>query len=269
MTTRIDIPVRARATGAFPLLIDVRTPDGRRSLSTSRYTVRSTAVSGVGLLLSVGAGVFLTVWWARHWRRTRRSRKLIAEPHRPPRHGPSTGRQRPASRFAPMPVRIVTDSSCDLTDEEVAKHGVEVVPLSIRFGEDEYEDRSELSVEDFYAKLADASVLPETAAPAPGQVRGRVPSPAAGRRRRGRVHQPQQRAVGHDAVRAERRQGARGRARRPGRRLALDHLGPRHPGDARGGGGGRRRVGRRRGRAGGGPRRRAPTCSARSTRSTT
>jgi Family of unknown function (DUF6049) len=78
VTTRIDIPVRARATGAFPLLIDVRTPDGQRSLSTSRYTVRSTAVSGVGLLLSVGAGVFLTVWWARHWRRTRRSRKLIA-----------------------------------------------------------------------------------------------------------------------------------------------------------------------------------------------
>ena len=68
-----------------------------------------------------------------------------------------------------MPVRIVTDSSCDLTDEEVAEHGVEVVPLSIRFGEDEYEDRSELSVEEFYAKLADASVLPETAAPAPGK----------------------------------------------------------------------------------------------------
>jgi DegV family protein with EDD domain len=68
-----------------------------------------------------------------------------------------------------MPVRIVTDSSCDLTDEEIAKHGVEVVPLSIRFGDDEYEDRTELSVEQFYAKLADAAVLPETAAPAPGK----------------------------------------------------------------------------------------------------
>ena len=68
-----------------------------------------------------------------------------------------------------MPVRIVTDSSCDLTDQEVAEHGVEVVPLSIRFGDDEYEDRSELSVDEFYAKLADASVLPETAAPAPGK----------------------------------------------------------------------------------------------------
>ena len=68
-----------------------------------------------------------------------------------------------------MPVRIVTDSACDLTDDEVAQHGIEVVPLSIRFGDDEYEDRSELSVDDFYAKLAASSVLPETAAPAPGK----------------------------------------------------------------------------------------------------
>ncbi|MFL6204260.1 MAG: DUF6049 family protein [Acidimicrobiales bacterium] len=90
-TTRIDIPVRARATGAFPLLIDVRTPDGRRSLSTSRYTVRSTAVSGVGLLLSVGAGAFLIVWWARHWRRTRRSRKLVAANAHPAAQEPAAG----------------------------------------------------------------------------------------------------------------------------------------------------------------------------------
>lgn len=68
-----------------------------------------------------------------------------------------------------MVVRIVTDSSCDLTDEEVASHGIEVVPLSIRFGEEEFEDRTELSVEAFYEKLAASAVLPETAAPAPGK----------------------------------------------------------------------------------------------------
>ena len=77
-TTRVDVRVRSRATGAFPLIIEVRTADGLRTLTTSRYTVRSTAVSGVGLALSVGAGLFLVVWWARHWRRTRRSRRLIA-----------------------------------------------------------------------------------------------------------------------------------------------------------------------------------------------
>ncbi len=65
-------------------------------------------------------------------------------------------------------VRIVTDSSCDLTAEEAAALRVEVVPLSIRFGDEEYVDREELSIEDFYAKLATSDVLPETAAPSPG-----------------------------------------------------------------------------------------------------
>jgi DegV family protein with EDD domain len=68
-----------------------------------------------------------------------------------------------------MVVRIVTDSSCDLTDDEVATHGIEVVPLSIRFGQEEFEDRTDLTVEAFYDKLAASSVLPETAAPAPGK----------------------------------------------------------------------------------------------------
>ncbi|MFP5254646.1 MAG: DegV family protein [Acidimicrobiia bacterium] len=68
-----------------------------------------------------------------------------------------------------MAVRIVTDSSCDLTDALVSAHGIEVVPLTIRFGDEELEDRTELSVEGFYEKLAASSVLPETAAPAPGK----------------------------------------------------------------------------------------------------
>ncbi|MET0727260.1 MAG: DegV family protein [Acidimicrobiales bacterium] len=68
-----------------------------------------------------------------------------------------------------MAVRIVTDSSSDLTDEEIDAHGIEVVPLSIRFGSEEFEDRTDLSVEAFYDKLAASSVLPETAAPAPGK----------------------------------------------------------------------------------------------------
>ena len=65
-------------------------------------------------------------------------------------------------------VRIVTDSSCDLSAEEAAALGVEIVPLSIRFGNEEYVDREELSVEDFYAKLRTSDSLPETAAPSPG-----------------------------------------------------------------------------------------------------
>lgn len=67
-----------------------------------------------------------------------------------------------------MPVRIVTDSSADLAADEVARLGVEVVPLSIRFGTDEYTDGVDLSVAEFYEKLASSAELPETSAPAPG-----------------------------------------------------------------------------------------------------
>ncbi len=67
-----------------------------------------------------------------------------------------------------MAVRVVTDSASDLTDELAAELDVEVVPLSIRFGDEEYVDRRDLSPEAFYAKLASSSVLPETAAPSPG-----------------------------------------------------------------------------------------------------
>ena len=80
-TTRLDISVRARASGRFPLDVTVTSPDGALTLTTVDYRVQSTAVSGVGLMLSVGAAIFLLGWWARHWRRTRRSAKLVASSH--------------------------------------------------------------------------------------------------------------------------------------------------------------------------------------------
>jgi len=67
-----------------------------------------------------------------------------------------------------MTVRIVTDSACDLPDEVCHELGIEVVPLTIRFGEREYVDRRELSVEAFWRELQASPVLPETAAPSVG-----------------------------------------------------------------------------------------------------
>jgi DegV family protein with EDD domain len=65
-----------------------------------------------------------------------------------------------------MGIRIVTDSSCDLPAEVVAKHNITVVPLTIRFGEEEFQT---ISPKDFWAKCAASPTLPETAAPSPGQ----------------------------------------------------------------------------------------------------
>jgi len=67
-----------------------------------------------------------------------------------------------------MTVRIVTDSACDLSDEELATWGIGMVPLSIRFGNDEFVDRTELPTDEFYRRLASSTDLPETAAPSPG-----------------------------------------------------------------------------------------------------
>ena len=67
-----------------------------------------------------------------------------------------------------MPVRIVTDSACDLPEPICEELGIEVVPLTIRFGEREYVDRKELSTEAFWRELASSSVLPETSAPSVG-----------------------------------------------------------------------------------------------------
>jgi DegV family protein with EDD domain len=66
-------------------------------------------------------------------------------------------------------IGIVTDSSCDLPDDLVASLGIEVVPLSIRFGDDELIDREQLTTAEFWARCATTQELPSTAAPAPGR----------------------------------------------------------------------------------------------------
>ena len=67
-----------------------------------------------------------------------------------------------------MTVRIVTDSSCDLSAADIERYQITVVPLTIRFGDEEFIDGQGLSAEDFYKKMATSDELPATAAPAPG-----------------------------------------------------------------------------------------------------
>jgi DegV family protein with EDD domain len=68
-----------------------------------------------------------------------------------------------------MTVRIVTDSACDLPQDVADELGIEIVPLFIRFDDDELVDREQLSTSEFWARCASSSVLPSTAAPAPGR----------------------------------------------------------------------------------------------------
>jgi DegV family protein with EDD domain len=65
-------------------------------------------------------------------------------------------------------IRVVTDSSCDLPQGLVDALRIEIVPLTIRFGSEEFVDREELSTDEFWRRLETSKVLPETAAPSAG-----------------------------------------------------------------------------------------------------
>ena len=57
------------------MLMTVTTPGGLKIGNTTQIKVRSTFVSGVGVFLTVGAIVFLAIWWGWdiHRRRKKRS----------------------------------------------------------------------------------------------------------------------------------------------------------------------------------------------------
>jgi DegV family protein with EDD domain len=67
-----------------------------------------------------------------------------------------------------MAIRVVSDSACDLPPALCEELGIEIVPLTIRFGADELVDRVELTTAAFWDRLARSTVVPETAAPSVG-----------------------------------------------------------------------------------------------------
>ena len=67
-----------------------------------------------------------------------------------------------------MTVKVVTDSSSDLPDDLAAQLNIAIVPLSVRFGNEEFVDRKDLTAAEFWARCDASPTLPETAAPAPG-----------------------------------------------------------------------------------------------------
>jgi DegV family protein with EDD domain len=67
-----------------------------------------------------------------------------------------------------MTVAVVTDSAADLSASLREREGIAMVPLSVRFGEDTWQDQVDLDAASFWAKLARAETLPRTAAPSPG-----------------------------------------------------------------------------------------------------
>ncbi len=66
-----------------------------------------------------------------------------------------------------MALRIVTDSLSDITGSLTDELGISVVPVYVRFGEQVYKDRIEITTDEFYYKLTHDSVWPSTTQPTP------------------------------------------------------------------------------------------------------
>lgn len=67
-----------------------------------------------------------------------------------------------------MPIKIVTDSTCDLPQQVIDELEITVVPCYINFPEKSYLDGVEITRKEFYEKLPDYNPPPTTSAPAIG-----------------------------------------------------------------------------------------------------
>ena len=70
-----------------------------------------------------------------------------------------------------MTVRVVSDSTCDIPASLVSELGISLVPLTVRFGDEEFLDGMDITSEQFFKRLQREQATPSTAAPAPGQFR--------------------------------------------------------------------------------------------------
>lgn len=68
-----------------------------------------------------------------------------------------------------MGIRIITDSTSDITIEQAAQMNITVVPLKVIFGEKEYKEGVDITIDGFYEKLVKAERLPTTSQPSPDE----------------------------------------------------------------------------------------------------
>ncbi|MBK50598.1 MAG: fatty acid-binding protein DegV [Chloroflexi bacterium] len=68
-----------------------------------------------------------------------------------------------------MGVKIITDSTSDIPESVVSDLDIEVVPLNIHIGQDDFKHGVDIGTDEFYTKLLTGSQLPKTSQPSPGE----------------------------------------------------------------------------------------------------
>ncbi len=66
-----------------------------------------------------------------------------------------------------MTIKIVTDSCADIPPPLAKKLGITIVPVYLRFGDEVFRDMVDISQDEFYQRLMQGPIHPNTTAPAP------------------------------------------------------------------------------------------------------
>lgn len=64
-------------------------------------------------------------------------------------------------------IKIISDSTCDLTPEQVKMHNICIVPLYVVFEGESFRDGTEIDTEKLYEMVEKKKILPKTSAPSP------------------------------------------------------------------------------------------------------
>jgi DegV family protein with EDD domain len=68
-----------------------------------------------------------------------------------------------------MKIGILTDSTCDLPEEILNQYNIEFVPLTVRIGEEQYKDKTEITSQQFFKRIKQGDVMPSTSQPSAGE----------------------------------------------------------------------------------------------------
>ncbi len=66
-------------------------------------------------------------------------------------------------------IRIIADSTNNLSDETLQKHRVQVAPITVQFGEETYEEGINIDRDMFYRKIEETGMIPTSSQPSPAK----------------------------------------------------------------------------------------------------
>ncbi len=66
-------------------------------------------------------------------------------------------------------IKLITDGSCDLSQEIIDSSKVEIVDVMVSFGDKSYSTRTDITIPKFYEMMKDYNELPKTSCPSPNQ----------------------------------------------------------------------------------------------------